>query len=280
MTIDNNIKNEYEFLDDIEDLNDGTYDPDEMVEKFKDCVANNIRVINKIINADIDKMTDEEFWDFINKAFDVNFKQKHYLKMISLLKGKKFNCFSEIWSTMTFTATKTEGRGHDFSWYETKFQQGFKVAVSKGLSIDDGKAYSVEEIKQLIASNDLVLIDDSQRDLQFTSPNFEEEPFQELPMLKGHYNEFFDLLEFNVEGSELFPHAIQVVREKYTKKKILKKMASKIEELQAEINQFLQVNSSNYYKESVGQPCKNWFEESSMKLSLQALQSQTNKKDS
>lgn len=228
---------------------------EQMFKEFKEYVIHNITVINKIINTDMDKMTDEEFWKFINIVLDIDFKDKDYLKMVSLMKGKKFDHFDEIWSTMTFKSTKSEGHGHDFSWWEAEFQRGFKCVVSEKLEIDSSKPYTVSEIKKMIASNDLVLIADLEEDLEFTEPKFKREKIQDFPLLSLYIS----------INSELFPYAVQIARKKVTKKKVLKVMAKVVEDLQEDIELLLNFNFS--YKSQ----CEDWYENSGMKLLLQRV---------
>lgn len=245
---------------------------EENAEMFKIEIQKYIEIIDKLINLDFKKLSNREFYELLKQIYSIRLDENDYLKMISKKNGKKYSDIYNIPTTMTFKSMVTEGHGRDFSWYEDLFQTYFDVAISDDLKnrrFQNGrynlKPFTKQEIKQMLEDKDIVIFMENDRVIYKSDlEEFNAEEYKKFPSLniecKWYTGNYFKFIEDNFD---LFA---ELLRRKFTKKKILKDMKEYLKELECDIdNIFNNVNSRDKYYSGISKICENWYNTSGIK---------------
>lgn len=222
----------------------------ENVETFKREVKKYIKMINVLVNTDFKKLSDEEFYTLISKAYYISLDEEDYLKIISKRYNKKFNRFVEIGTHMTFTGLTSEGRGRNFDWWRQLYQLRYIVAVAEDFNIKEDANFSKNDISQMIKDKNIVIVKSTTKSLN-GKLNFKKEKVKNFPIIN------LDICE-----EENFPIVISMLRRKFTKKRVLKDMKEYIIELEKDINDVLHDIIKDYDHEETSRLCNEWFTQS------------------
>lgn len=245
---------------------------EENAEMFKIEMQKCIEIIDKLINLDFKKLSNREFYELLKQIYSIRLDEDDYLKMVSKKNGKKYSEIYNIPTTMTFKSMVTEGHGRDFSWYEDLFQTYFDVAISDDLKsrrFQNGrynlKPFTKQEIKQMLEDKDIVIFMENDKVIYKSDlEEFESEEYEKFPSLniecKGYTDNFFKFIEDNFD---LFA---ELLRRKFTKKRILKDMKEYLKELQWDLEEILDdVNSNDKNYSGISKICENWYNTSGIK---------------
>lgn len=249
----------------------------EIFETFRDTLKKYINIIDDLVNQDLKKLSDEEFYDLLRKVYSISLTEEDYLKILSKRNNKKYNIFTEIGTFMTFTDTATEGHGRDFSWWKQLYQVRYIIAVSEDTEIEYDSVLRKNDIKKMVEDKSIVIIERKTR--QINNKLNINETVENIPSIKlncSYSNGIYGRMTGSIYKDDNFPIVISMLRRKFTKKRILKDMKDYIEELEEEMKIVLSHSQSGYAYNEVSRLCNEWYGKSKEKEKLNILQRKIN----
>lgn len=235
----------------------------ENAEVFKIRLVEHINKIKNVLDADIDNLSDEEFFKLLVSIYYIRLDNNDYLKLFSKKYNKNYTCIAIIPTTMTFTDICKEGRGNSFDWWEQKYQLQYMVAVSNEIKLDENKVYSKKEIKQLVSDNTIILLNQETKTIEEDELTFIEESVEYLP-INFDFDENGNIMSgFILDNYDLY---MEILREKFTKAKIYNDMQKYISYLRDDIKHIINCD------DNISQLCKEYYEKEGIKSSLDVLQ--------
>ena len=252
----------------------GRASDEENAEEFKTQIKKYISILKEVIESDFDKLDDKALYELLTKIYDIRIDEKDYLNILSKYNNKKYTRFCTLPTSITFYDTKTEGRGtNHFDFWEQLYQVCYVVAISDDFKYDYNKTYSKEEIKKFITDKSIIILKEKSRDIDDSLCPVKEE-YEVIPSLRidiydyGH-NKFI-LNNLNLLGD--------ILREKFTKKKVLKDVRKTINDLNDEMKSiFDDTQLNDYYYSGIAKVCKEWYGSSEEKAEYEELQKQVKK---
>ncbi len=252
---------------------------EENAKEFKTRLQQYISILKEVIESDFDKLTDKELYELLSKVYGISLDEDDYLKMLSKLNNKQYTFIHRIPTTMTFKDRATEGHGRSFDWWEQLYQVYYLAATSDTFKFDYNKTYSKEEIKKLSADKSIALLKREEEAID-SNRDFIQEDYEPIPTLDIDIEGYGDnISSFVLDNYSLFG---QLLRNKFTKKTVLKDMKKMIDDLSEEMQEiFSDTQSSDPNYSETARVCKEWFDSSSEKTEYQGIQKilkQTNNK--
>ena len=248
----------------------------ENAEEFKRQIQKYISALKEIVEANFDTLSDKDLYKLLTKVYDIYLDKEDYLKIISKYNNKQYTSFHRIPTTITFYDTAKEGHGKNFSWWKQLYQVYYIAATSDDIEFDYNKIYSKEEIKKMLYVKNIVILQKETEPIE-DNPNFKQEKFEPLPILDIDIKDYGNnMSQFVLNNFYLFG---EVLREKFTRRKVLKDMKEFIEILNKEIKDvYSDAQSNEYIYSGIARICKDWFESSEEKKEYQSLQKKLSSK--
>lgn len=242
----------------------------ENAEEFKRQIQKYISALKEIVEANFDKLSDKDLYELLTKIYDIYLDEDDYLKMISKYNNKQYTFFHRIPTTITFYDTATEGHGRDFSWWQQLYQVYYIAATSDDMEFDYNKIYSKEEIKKMLHDKIIVILKKESKPIG-DNPKFKQEKFEAMPILDIDIKDYGDnMSKFVLNNFHLFG---ELLREEFTRRKVLKDMREFISILNKEIQDvYSDAQSNDYIYSGIARICKDWFESSEEKKEYQSIQ--------
>lgn len=119
-------------------------------------LSNEFTLIEKVLDTDISKLTDKEYFDLLSGIGQIKLTIKDYIEMANKITGFKDANIIRIVTDMSFKVMCDEGHGRDFSWWYDDYLVGYTVLTTNKLSTS--QIYSADEIKQLIDNKEMFII--------------------------------------------------------------------------------------------------------------------------
>lgn len=224
---------------------------------FKERICNYIKALKELVDSDFDKLTDEEFYKMLCNIYCISLSESDYLKMLSRYYNQKYSNIYTIPTTMTFTDTATEGHGHSFDYWEQLYQVFYLVATSSQFKFDFNKTYTKDEIKKLLSSKDIIILNKEDTPIDEDEIEFNEENYESLPTLGIEFEDFDDnISQFVLNNFWLLG---ELLRKKFTKRFIIKDVKALIEELDEELRIIFSDVGKSYSSSMTAAICKEWF---------------------
>lgn len=264
----------------IEDINYWSYEnlfdrvfeisDNEILDMFKKEINNNLNFINSLLNTDLKKMSNEDYYNLIKNIYNISLEDKDYLKIISKKMNKNCVRFSTINTTMTFTGIATEGRGRSFDHWDQLYQIKYDVAEFEDCKLKFNETLSKDKLRKMLDKKKIILIERHTVPIG-DEPDFIEEKEEEFPVT-------WKCRGYEIENSEKeeFDIIVDLIRKKITKKRILEDLKGYIEELKDEINYAISFNcESDYPFYNISKLCNEWYNSSEEKEKLKELYKKT-----
>ena len=239
---------------------------DEILNTFKERIKNHLNIINNLLNSDLEKMSNEEYYNLIKNIYNISLEDEDYLKIISKKMNKKCTRFSTINTTMTFTDVATEGRGRSFDYWDQLYQIKYEVAEFKDCKLKFNETLPKDKLRKMIDKKKIILIEMNTIPID-DEPNFIKEDIEEFPIQKK-----FRGYEIENSEKEEFDIIVNLLKKEITKKKLLKDIKSYINELKDEIKyaiSLVSVSHNPYY--NISKLCNEWYNSSEEKEELKEL---------
>ena len=252
----------------------------EIFETFRDALKKYINIIDDLVNNDLRKLSDEEFYDLLCKVYSISLTEEDYLKILSKKYNKKYNRFTEIGTFMTFNDIATEGHGRDFSWWEQLYQVRYIAAVSEDTEIEYDSVLRKKDIKKMVEDRSIVIVEIKSRPIN-NKLNINEK-FENIPSIKlncCYSNVPYGRMTSSIYKDDNFSIVISMLRKKFTKKRILKDMKDYIEELRTEMEIVLSNSQQGYPCSEVSKLCNEWYDKSEEKEKINILQRKVNENE-
>ena len=226
-------------------------------------------------------MSDKDFYELIKYFYYIKLDESDYLEMISRKFGCRYTKIVTIPTTMVFDEMVEEGHRKSFSYWKQRFQVYLQVATNPDVIINN-HVYTVEEIKKLLLDKSIVIVLKESRDLD-KKLELEEDyksVRKDIPSLDVYINDMYSMNElssrFILNNFELF---VELLRSKFTKKKILSDMKKCLIILQAEMEEVFKYTEEDYGDYTlIARLCKKWFDESEEKEKYNAIKKVLSKK--
>lgn len=242
-------------------------------EKFKIKMENYIDIINKLINLDIKKLSDQDFYELLKHIYCIGLNKEDIIEILSKKNKKKYFNTYNINTTMTFEGIFEDGYSRDYSYCKQLFQICFNVIVSEKLYKNDSRRlcnshlnpYTKDEINKMLDNNDIIIMKELvnpiiNKDLI----NFKQESETIFPSLNIDFED--RLISYKLVNSKFmqdnFELFVEMVRRIFTKKRILKDIKIYVEELQDDIDAIFM---GKYDCLEITELCKNWYYTSEIK---------------
>lgn len=242
---------------------------------FQENIKKEIMMINRLLNSNLEKLSNRDFYNLISEFYDVTLEEDDYLDIISKMYNKKFTKFVEIGTYMTFEDIKSEKYGRKSDWWRQLYQIKYIVVVSEDIDIKPDSIFKKADIKKLIKNNKIVIIERKTVAIN-EKLKYNEKPVA-FPMTKFNCSYSDDGMYGNIEDNEYFPVIISILRKKFTKEKIIIDMKNYLRDLQLQINTILSSNLDNSFHTDTSHTFSNWFNNSKEKEQIKRLSKQVNK---
>lgn len=242
----------------------------ENIAKFKKQVKKYISILNRIIEADFDKLTDKKLYDLLTKVYSITLTEEDYLEMFSISNGKKYSVIHLMPTTQTFYERKAVGHGSCFDWDIQLYQIYYSIAISDEMKFDYNKTYSKAEIKKLASEKTIVILNEKTIPIE-EDTDFNQEEHEAIPSLDIEFKSYSDnMSNFVTNNFSLFG---KLLRKKFKKENVLKDMRELLDDIQDDIESiFSNINSQDWCYSQISTGCKNWFDSSAEKEEYQNLQ--------
>ena len=261
-------------------LSDGMYayvgrvESVEILNMFQEELRRNLNMLEKLINVDYENISDDEFYNLISEAYSITFNDVDYLNVISKMNNKKFKCFMEIGTYMTFNDIARSGHGKSFDFWEQLYQVKYVVAVAEDAKIENDSILTKKEIKDLIGDNKIVIVQKESvpiyNELQF------DEAVEVMPSIDLDFNYYDGRVTGDICKNDYFSYFVALLRKKFTKKKIISDMKNCINELENQISEFLSFGHNDSLYSDVLNLCNNWYNTSEERQKVKNLIRQLN----
>lgn len=240
---------------------------------FKEEIEKHLNIIKRVLDSDIDKLTDDEFFNLLMGTYSITLDTEDYLKLLSKKYHKKYIFVGEIPTTMTFTGRATEGHGRSFSWWPQLYQVGYDAAISRDMDYEYNKVYTKEEVNKLVSDKSVVLLTENHKPVD--NIDFKEETFTPFSINDKFNIDGNTLSGFTLNNYNLY---IKYLKRKFTKKKILMDIKKYAIDLQKDIDSVTKLSNQNdsLYSE-LTKLCNDWYESSEAKNKFLLLQRKLNK---
>ena len=220
---------------------------------FQRQVESYMNILNEIIDADFDNLTDHELYELLTKVYDIFLEEEDYLKMLSSYNHKNYIFSHKIETTIITYNLQADDESSPLEIYQVYYT----VAVASGFRFRASKKYSQEELKKLIDSKKIVILGQelisivNDQDLTNKESNL-------LPTLNINIrNRSSNMSEFVNNNFELFG---ELLRKKFPKRIVLKDMQQIVKNLSEQIQKILaERNSEDYLFKELGIMCHKWF---------------------
>ena len=248
----------------------------ENAEEFKKQVISHISKIKNVVDADIENLSDEDFFKLLVSVYSIGLDMDDYLELFSKKYNKNYTWVTEIPTTMTFTGRATEGHGRSFDWWEQLYQVQYVAAISDDMEFDYNKVYSKKEIEKLVSDKTIILLEQKDKPINKRYEDFKEESFQYFP-IDFDFDQNGNIMSgFILDNYGLY---IEMLRKKFTKRKILMDMQDYICDLRTEIDGLIQYSKfGDGIHSEISRLCKEWYETSGTKSDFKLLQKRFNQK--
>lgn len=260
------IERDNVYLLEKNDYSSKHYDEKEAFKYFLSTITYYTNLIETLLSEDLKKLSNEEYYELINKVYDVKLDENDYLKAMSVKNKIKYNRLINIWTYMTFNDIYREGHGKDFSYWNQLYQVGYLAFAIEDNNINNESILTKEEINKLIQDKSIVLIKRKSRTIHEKldyNESLERIPIENLNC--DITDRYVPRIEGTICNDDNFNYFITILRKRLTKKKILQDMKIYLQELQDDIYMFL---SFSKYKQDYNK----WYDESIEKVKVNSLQ--------
>lgn len=246
-------------------------DAQEIALTFKNNVFEYVqKMLYYIPFLDFQKVSDKDFYKMLNSLYSIYFTDSDRLNILTQKNKKEYVSFLEIRTFMTFKNIATEKCGrHDFNWWEQLYQVYYTVAVTKNALIEEETTLTKKEIERLLNSKDIMIV------AYKTEPIEEElsyqEGLEEFPITNLNFERFLDDLEPKNEDAEIKHIITRMLRQKFTKKRILHDLKKYLESLEEQIESVLSFSEDELCGGKIQLTCKSYFDNSEEKKILESV---------
>lgn len=252
----------------------GTTNDEEILEFFKKKLTEKLELINRMINTDYDKLTNEEYYYLLRNLYGIKLEERDFLAYISKIRNKKYTSFYTIPTTMIFKDYKSEGKGINYSYWKQPYQVFVKVAISEGTKIESKKNYSKVDIRNMHLANKITVLDYESMEVEDFVRDMEE--FDEYPAPPNKLAK--RIVPHNEEYKEEFDFYMEAIRRTVNKNFIMRNLRKYVEELNEELYDIFIYSSMSYGYGEVAKKCKEWFKENNISDSLNDISKRLSKR--
>ena len=193
----------------------------EILEIFKKTLNEYINIINSLLNKDLKQLSDDEFYDLLQKVYSISLTEEDYLKILSKRNHKKYKKFIEIGTFMTFQDTHTEGYGASSIYFNQLYQIKYIIAITEDAKIESNSILSKDDIKQMVEDKSIVLI--SRKIAPIKNQLSIDETLENIPLPQLNNTSSCNIgskikMRGYIYKDDTFPIIVSMLRRKFTKK--------------------------------------------------------------
>ena len=239
-------------------------------EEFKVQIRIYIKFLKDLIETDFEKLDGKKLYQLLIQIYNISLTEEDYLKLLSKKNNRIYDKVFKIATTMTFKDINSVGYKQDSNWWNQRYQIYLTLAIANGINIDEQKIYNKKEIESMLLKKDVIILKEESKRIE-TKTFFADESYKKYQSV-GIDRQWYSnhLIEFVKNNFDIFE---ELLREKFTKKKVLKDLKKVIVALQKDINNvfdYTKVNDESKY--GIAKICKDWFENSKEKTDFQNIQ--------
>lgn len=252
----------------------GTTEEDQILEVFKKKLKEKIDYINDLINVDLDKLTNVEFYYLIRRLYGITLEEKDFLAFVSKKRNKEYTMFKTIPTTMVFQDYKKEGTGSSFDYWKQPYQIFIEAALSHDTKLDSKKNYTSTDIKNMSENNEITVLDYQSLELEDYISDIEileEYPVKELKLAKS-------IVPNNEEYKDEFDYYMTAIRRVVNKPFILRDLRKYVKELNDELYDVFIYSSMSFGYGEIAKKCKEWFKQENISDELKNISKRLSKR--
>ena len=159
-------------------------------------VENYMNMFQKIAEADLNQLSDEEYYQLLTQIYSITLDKKDYLEIFSELYKKEYTNFYLIATKMTLEDTETTGYHHSFDWWKQLYQVYYIIAATSKMA--ENKNFSKNEMKKMLQNNEIVILCEKTKPVEESDLDFKQESYEKLPSLN------FELLEKKIQTTKKY----------------------------------------------------------------------------
>ena len=178
-------------------------------------------------------LTDEQFYEMLLKfAYIYDWNGYDCSCVLGLAHNLEFIGEAVIKTTMHANIQNTEGHGRDFSWWNEEIGIDFRILYTKDFTVDYDHFYTIEEIKKLIDTKQIIIICEENRNLAWEKSNYKKEEYQEFDYAYDDYS--MKYVFFNKNG-KFYPYTLKYIRSIINEKTLLELFKDHLDHSRREI---------------------------------------------
>ena len=241
---------------------------EEVINTLKKKIDECTNMTNTIVNADFDKLSNEEFYSLISSLYFVNVWQDDYLDVLSKLYGNKYEGFITVPTNIFHKVWKKEGYGRNTDIYEQVVFDEYTAAVPYNHELCEKDYVTREELEKYTKDNSIVLID--RKEIESYDEGIEvDKDYVEFSTLEKEYKHLDEATDFFKKNLPLF---VDLFRKDYNKERVLEDLKDYLYEFSSDLNDSIEaLGEIDYEMASKANKCRIWYNNSSDGLEFQKM---------
>ena len=216
-------------------------DPKANVDNFYTLFKKRLQKFKEMYNYDLSKMDSCEFNRFAYNNYDIEVDLKDYLEIYSKTNNKNY-CYVPELKTSTIGEVpifNDKNEGIRSPWVLTPVKISYEVLVDTNFPFDTNKEYSLEELKELTESKDVVILEIIFHELE-KGYDTKDIPFVDIALFKA-----YPFKECKNAYNDYYKEFGRKLRDILTNKRKLEDLKVYISSYKEELDKFL--NEMPYY---------------------------------
>ena len=241
-------------------------DGEDYLSKFQRIMQRYVDILSMLSKDELSLLNNNEIYALFNQFYKISLDQNDYLYAFSRFNGKNYTSFSQIDTDMVLIEKSQGGFGNGVIWSEKKQSIKYLVMASNNIQIDPNKKYTKAEIKRMLDSQDIIIVDVIMNEISRLP--YEYESYEELPMLGDDNN----LNEFMISNISLFG---SMLRDKISPDIIKRDIAIFMRDMDYQLDTITIYNQGIY--KDINEECKKWWINSSLKNEYDMIHEKVNR---
>lgn len=221
-------------------------------------IENSYNYIKEVLNLLEEKYSNidpNRLFNVIKRLYNITLDDNDYLEYVNYTTNKNYDKVVDVKTSYVFSDIQSEGHGRDFSWWTVKYRLLFKAVTTKDFNAK--KVYSYEELKELVDTDKVVLVNRLTKEVSDTSRVKQDERFLNLKHLaKNNY-------EVNVNDidpkNECFIYFMNQFRKNKNKTQLFRDVKSFAFYIKEDVEHLLNMLCVGYDDDEI-EECKKYIE--------------------
>ncbi len=239
----------------------------QIIEKINDLLNNCTETVNTIVNADFDKLSDEEYYKMISKIYYINVWYEDYLKVLSKKYGKKYDTFITFPVDSFHKVWKSEGHGEKVDTYMQTVYDEYTAAVPFGHECTTKDSITIQDVEEYIKDDSILLID--RKEVETYDGEECDKNYKQFPIFRHSKDDLNESLNFFKNNISLF---VELFRKDYPKARVLEDLKDYLYDFSSDLNDSIAaIGEVDYDMSRKAEACRIWYYSSKEGLAFQKM---------